>query len=253
MIRSYFAHQSLLFFISAFDSFTRKVTNATFAKVKRKKTFLRILPNVSVKKYTLYSYKYLTYYFHLQYYKTKKRGIPPNVENSSKRPEMKIGSAAKFGSMPNLSSGYTEAILASTTNTASHLRSTYNREKRKTYEKQELLEKRKQLENEMRQIEMRENHPAWQRLRFEVVDHSEIEAKKSQRSLEAKERSREYKLELEKMMTRVQNQPTLFERQSAVNYCTVLKLPRYIVPTALIFPDCIFVWGANFFFFESYS
>ena len=166
---------------------------------------------------------------------------------------MKIGSAAKFGSMPNLSSGYTEAILASTTNTASHLRSTYNREKRKTYEKQELLEKRKQLENEMRQIEMRENHPAWQRLRFEVVDHSEIEAKKSQRSLEAKERSREYKLELEKMMTRVQNQPTLFERQSAVNYCTVLELDMYIVPTALIFPDCIFVWGANFFFFESYS
>ena len=166
---------------------------------------------------------------------------------------MKIGSAAKFGSMPNLSSGYTEAILASTTNTASHLRSTYNREKRKTYEKQELLEKRKQLENEMRQIEMRENHPAWQRLRFEVVDHSEIEAKKSQRSLEAKERSREYKLELEKMMTRVQNQPTLFERQSAVNYFTVLKLPRYIVPTALIFPDCIFVWGAVFILFESYS
>ena len=39
MIRNYFAHQSLLFFISAFDSFTRKVTNATFAKVKPQKNF----------------------------------------------------------------------------------------------------------------------------------------------------------------------------------------------------------------------
>ena len=69
----------------------------------------------------------------------------------------------------------------------------------------------------MRQIEMRENHPAWQRLRFEVVDHSEIEGKKSQRLLDAKERAREYKLELEKMRIRVESQPTLFERQSAVS------------------------------------
>ena len=64
---------------------------------------------------------------------------------------------------------------------------------------------------------MRENHPAWQKLRFEVVDHSEIEGKKSQRLLDAKERAREYKLELEKMRIRVESQPTLFERQSAVS------------------------------------
>ena len=43
------------------------------------------------------------------------------------------------------------------------------------------LEKRKLLQNEMRQIEMRENHPAWQKLRYETVDHSDIEAKKLNR------------------------------------------------------------------------
>ena len=83
--------------------------------------------------------------------------------------------------------------------------------------KEELLEKRKQLVYEMRQIEMRENHPAWQRLRYEVGDHIDIEAKTSLRMSEAKERSREYKQELEKMNIRVQSQPTLFERQSAVS------------------------------------
>ena len=97
------------------------------------------------------------------------------------------------------------------------MRSVFNHEKKKIYDKKDLLEKRKLLANEMRQIEMRENNPAWQRLRFEVVDHSEIEAKKSQRLLEAKVRAREYKLDLEKMMIRVQSQPTLFERQSAVS------------------------------------
>ena len=46
----------------------------------------------------------------------------------------------------------------------------------------------------------------------------DLEAKKSIRMSEEKERSREYKFELEKMMMRVQNQPTLFERQSAVSF-----------------------------------
>ena len=60
------------------------------------------------------------------------------------------------------------------------------------------------------QIDMRENHPAWRKLRNQNVDNSDLEAKKFQRILEARDQSREYKLELEKMMMRVQNQPTLF-------------------------------------------
>ena len=124
---------------------------------------------------------------------------------------------------PNLSSSYTEAVLASSRNATSTLRSQHNRKKQEIYAKQELIERRKLLQNEMRQIEMRENHPAWQKLRHENVDHSNIQAKKLQRILEARDESREYKLELEKMMMRVQNQPTLFERQSAVSF-SVLQL-----------------------------
>ena len=160
-----------------------------------------------------------------QYYKTKPKFISTNPETSSPSKNNLLSviinqknKPKKFsGSMPNLSSGYTEAILQSTNNTTSHLRKAFNQKKKQIYDKNEILEKRKVLTNEMRQIEMRENHPAWQRLRFEVVDHNEIEAKKSQRLLETKERARDYKLDLEKMMIRVQNQPTLFERQSAVS------------------------------------
>eukprot|EP00093_Oithona_nana_P008499 08499.XXX_169675_170379_1 [CDS] Oithona nana genome sequencing. len=67
----------------------------------------------------------------------------------------------------------------------------------------------------MRQMEMRKNHPAWQKLRFstQVVDHG-IEAKKSQWKQTADERELDYKMELQKMKIRVESQPTLFERQS---------------------------------------
>ena len=129
----------------------------------------------------------------------------------------------KHKSNPDLSSSYTTAVLASTSNTTSILRLQHNLRKKKIYAKEELLEKRKQLENEMRQLDMRENHPAWLQMKGLVVDHSGIQAKTEERLLEAKEREREFKLELEKMMIRVQNQPTLFERQSAVKILFSLK------------------------------
>ena len=173
--------------------------------------------------------KQLIIYF--QYYKTKPKSNPEmsspsktNLLSIIMNQKNKPKNSKKFsGSMPNLSSEHTEAVLQSTTNTTSHLRRAFNAKKKQIYDKNEILEKRKVLTNEMRQIEMRENHPAWQRLRFEVVDHNEIEAKKSQRLLETKERARDYKLDLEKMMIRVQNQPTLFERQSAVSAYNILS------------------------------
>ncbi len=119
-------------------------------------------------------------------------------------------------STPNLSSGLTEAVLASTGNTASELRRQHNKNKAETFSKEELVERRKLLQTEMRQQELRENNPAWRKLRHEVVNYDEIEAKKLQRLREAEDMAREYKMSLEKMMVRVQNQPTLFERQSAV-------------------------------------
>ena len=144
-----------------------------------------------------------------QYYKQSRKSVEKeHFLNSKPKSESKT---------PNLSSSYTEAVLATSRNTTSTLRSQFNRKKQEIYAKQELLEKRKLLQNEMRQIEMRENHPAWQKLRYETVDHSDIRAKKLQRIREARDQSREYNMELEKMMMRVQSQPTLFERQSAVS------------------------------------
>ena len=119
-----------------------------------------------------------------------------------------------------MSRSFTEAVLNTTGNTASNLRARFNREKREIYDKSELLEKRKQLESEMRQMEMRKNNPAWQKLRFQVVDSHDLEAKKSQWKMMAEERDFEYRMELQKMKLRVQNQPTLFERQSQVNKFT---------------------------------
>ena len=150
------------------------------------------------------------HYISFQYYKKNKK-VAQQQENLQ---NLKPTTAAKT---PNLSASYTEAVLASSRNLTSTLRTHFNKKKQETYAKQELIEKRKLLQNEMRQIDMRENHPAWRKLRNQNVDHSDLEAKKFQRILEARDQSREYKLELEKMMMRVQNQPTLFERQSAVS------------------------------------
>ncbi len=122
----------------------------------------------------------------------------------------------KFVSSPNLSSGLTEAVLTSTGNTASELRRLHNKKKQELYTKEELLEQRKQLQSEMKRDELRENNPAWRKLKYVVVNYDEIEIKKAERMREAKDQAREYKMYLEKMMTRVQHQPTLFERQSTV-------------------------------------
>ena len=148
-----------------------------------------------------------------QYSKKKPKG------GQQEEPQFKA--LQKAESTPNLSRSFTEAVLHTTGNTASILRSRCNREKVEIYEKSELLEKRKQLDSEMRQMEMRKNHPAWQKLRFstQVVDHG-IEAKKSQWKQTADERELDYKMELQKMKIRVESQPTLFERQSQVQTCS---------------------------------
>ena len=72
---------------------------------------------------------------HFQYYKTKKKIIPQDESSMVSGTKFGTKFGAKFGSMPNLSSGYTEAVLTSTTNTASHLRSAFNREKKKMYDR----------------------------------------------------------------------------------------------------------------------
>ena len=57
---------------------------------------------------------------------------------------------------------------------------------------------------------------AWKELWREAVTSDDLETSKSVRAIEAKERELEYKMELEKMLMRVQQQPTLFQRQTRV-------------------------------------
>ena len=57
---------------------------------------------------------------------------------------------------------------------------------------------------------------AWKELHREAAASDDLETLKSLRAIEAKERELEYKMELEKMMMRVQQQPTLFQRQTRV-------------------------------------
>jgi hypothetical protein len=178
---------------------------------------------------TCCDFGHLRFYYNLfsssfQYYKKNPKKFMKKLGAESAMKPKFFG-----GSTPNLSSGVTEAVLTSTSNTASNLRTRHNYKKKETYDKNELIEKRKLLQKEMLQLEMREINPAWQKLRNEVVNYDEIEAKKSARMRDTDDRAREYKQDLEKMMIRVQNQPTLFERQSAVRVFIFLNRKRSAV------------------------
>jgi hypothetical protein len=71
---------------------------------------------------------------------------------------------------------------------------------------------------------------AWKDLRRELVSTDDLEASKSARLLEAKEREMEYKMDLEKMMVRVQQQPTLFQRQTRVSLVLLFYFRSYLSP-----------------------
>ena len=76
---------------------------------------------------------------------------------------------------------------------------------------------RHRLELEARQKEMRRENPVWREMQDTIIDYDDIAEKKAARVEEANEREREYKRQLEEMQSRVQHQPTLFQRQSRVS------------------------------------
>ena len=61
----------------------------------------------------------------------------------------------------------------------------------------------------------RVNNPVWENIKTEV-DNRQIEELTRARLEQEKLRMKNYKLELEEMMRRVENQPTLFQKQSQV-------------------------------------
>ena len=83
------------------------------------------------------------------------------------------------------------------------------------------LQRKKQLENEEQEREERGrrrriNNPVWENIRNDL-DNTEIEQLTKERLEEEKLRMKNYKVELEEMMRRVENQPTLFQKQSQLS------------------------------------
>ncbi|XP_059087886.1 protein FAM161B-like [Tigriopus californicus] len=101
--------------------------------------------------------------------------------------------------------------------TANDLRTRHNLRKLSKFEKQDRREAQKALELELRQREMRRNNPAWAQLQEDLVDCNEIERKKLERLAMERDRIEEYQWELEKMFQRVNEGPTLFERQAKLS------------------------------------
>ena len=67
------------------------------------------------------------------------------------------------------------------------------------------------------------NNPGWDNIRNVGGDKSDVITELTRRRIEEERwRMDNYKLELERMITRVENQPTLFQKQSQVDKIAVI-------------------------------
>ena len=127
-----------------------------------------------------------------------------------------LDSEKRSKSLASLLSTNSSAGLGGRSNTANDLRTAKNLAKVRGFETEQMQRERRQLELEMRQRRLRKTNPAWERMKEDLIDYEEIEARKRERIDMQRERSREYHMELEEMEARVLQGPTLFERQSKV-------------------------------------
>lgn len=75
---------------------------------------------------------------------------------------------------------------------------------------------REEKEREERARRRRMNNPVWDNIKNDFEQNNILEL--TQKRLDAEKiRMKNYKLELEEMMRRVENQPTLFQKQSQVD------------------------------------
>ena len=81
---------------------------------------------------------------------------------------------------------------------------------------QNIISQKLEERREERARRRRLNNPVWDNLRH-GEDQSSVEEMTLRRLQEQRVRSKNYKLELEQMMRRVENQPTLFQKQSQVS------------------------------------
>ena len=136
---------------------------------------------------------------------------------------------SKFGNRPSSADTFKRrpfsAISMATEKEADVLESSYNltaKLRMQMLEEKQLreIQKKKQIEEEDQEREERGrrrrlNNPVWENIRNDL-DNKEIELLTQERLEEEKVRLKNYKIELEEMMRRVENQPTLFQKQSQV-------------------------------------
>ena len=108
--------------------------------------------------------------------------------------------------------------VESTTNLTTKLRLEVMQERRLREEYRKQKEAREEQVREERERNRRKNNPVWENIQRDLGSshQTELERLKRERMEEDKRRMREYKVELEKMIKRVENQPTLFQKQSQV-------------------------------------
>lgn len=114
-------------------------------------------------------------------------------------------------SSPGQSSSITRAVLRSTGNHASMLRTSNARELLDRAKRSFRDQQRRDLEKELRQLELRKSNPVWSQVGQSLVLQSRLDEKKRQRMEHGRERELEYRLELDSINKRVKSRPTLFQ------------------------------------------
>ena len=140
--------------------------------------------------------------------------IPP--ANPRRRPQS-ADSARQKRFSTNLDKRYEYEDIEKSYNNTAMLRLKLLKERRL---QQESVKMSKDVEEKTREERLRRrrmNNPSWDNIRNVGGDKNEVIMELTRRRLEEEKlRMENYKLELERIMTRVENQPTLFQKQSQV-------------------------------------
>ena len=140
--------------------------------------------------------------------------IPP--PNSRRRPQSADSARPKRFST-NLDKRYEYEDMEKSYNTTAMLRLKMLKERKMQHETDKMSKEAEEKTREERLRRRRMNNPSWDTIRNVGGDKDGVIMELTRRRLEEeKVRMENYKLELEHIMARVENQPTLFQKQSQV-------------------------------------
>ena len=140
--------------------------------------------------------------------------IPP--PNSRRRPQSADSARPKRFST-NLDKRYEYEDMEKSYNTTAMLRMKMLKERKMQHETDKMSKEAEEKTREERLRRRRMNNPSWDNIRNVGGDKDGVIMELTRRRLEEeKVRMENYKLELEHIMARVENQPTLFQKQSQV-------------------------------------